>query len=337
MMHNRSSYFLRLIKFTCVVGIAGFLAAQQIQAQVGSGIQLGISITPPLSEIALQPGKTVIQAFNIQNTSGADLEITPNIVEMTADENTGDPVVEIDGPAFPYANLQNLDKELGKPFVLKAGTKDQLVVRIAIPKDHGEKDYYQTLLLKTQSVQQNTIPTTQSMAYVGVHMLIRVSAENQEQPTLEIYTFKVPTILDIFSPLQFSIKVQNPGKTYQKSFGQVSISSLFKKDAATMQILPQNVLSQARRELFASKPDPENQRNLLATPFVYDPAIFFGPHTIQLQLQDQDGKTYVVYSKKVWGVPLSPMIVVLFLLIIKQVLKKTSKKHTISVDKQIKK
>jgi len=305
------------------------MISQQIFAQVGSGTQLGITITPPLSEIALQPGKTIIQAFNIQNTGGYDLEVTPSVVEFVPEEFTGDPLVQINSAPFPYTNLQNLDKQFNKPFVLKAGAKDQLVVRVAIPENHPQKDYYQTLLLKTQPVQYGQVgqSSTTSLAYVGVHMLIRVTSDNQQKHTLEIDTLTIPKIIDMFTPLNFTLTVKNSGTTYEKSYGNVSISSLWKKDEKVFNLLPQNVLAQSTRPLSSSIIDPENTKNLIPAPFRYDPAFLLGPISVEVQLQDEEGITFTNYSKKVFALPLTPALIALVVYCFRFVITIASKRN----------
>lgn len=278
-----------------------------------NGNRTSLSITPPLSEIVMQPGKSITQAFTIANDGTVDLEVIPTIVDFSADDTTGAPIVFEKNENFPYAELQNLDKKLGAPFLLKAGSKDQLVLRITIPPSEPDRDYYKTLLLKTSPsglVQTNGTQTV-SQAYIGVHILLSVSGNGEDRAKLVIEKFSVPRIVDMFSSVPISLIVKNIGANYTKAHGQVSIASTFGKVVKIFPLLPENVLAGSIRKLQASVQDPDDTKSAIAIPMEYRPLFLLGQYTVAATVGRDNQESPDEKIIKVFAFPISPAVVVI--------------------------
>ncbi|HCR92564.1 MAG TPA: hypothetical protein DIU47_01230 [Candidatus Pacebacteria bacterium] len=268
--------------------------------------EISLSISPPHAEILLQPGKSIVQAFNIKNTGSADLEVTPFLADFTVD-STGTPTVHIEKPSsFLFATLQNLDKTLGVPFVLSAGKSDQLVLRIHIPETSQERDYYQTLVLQAKPSSLTMLTQTtnsQSLANVGVHMLISISKTGADLGELTIEKLIKPFILDSFMPLRLQIFAKNTGKTYTKAQGEVTIRSLITNRIVTVfPILRENVLAGGVRELHAAIKDPDDEKSSIADVFIYHPLFLFGPYEIRIDVHAENQQSSPVVFH-VWALP----------------------------------
>lgn len=285
-----------------------------------------ISVTPPLSEIVIKPGKAITQAFTIKNEGKVDLEVTPTIIDFSPDGKTGAPILLLNNTTFPFASLENLDKKLNHPFVLQAGKSDQLVVRIAIPERAEEKEYYQTLLFKTKPVdlQLNDGSNSISQAWIGVHMLISVSKTGEQQGEFVIHSFEYPKIIDMFSPLKLSLTVKNTGKNYVKAQGEIKITSMTNDVVKVFPILPENVLANSVRVLHASIPDPEDAKSARGEPFEYRPIFLFGPYVVSVNVYAEGQKQNPV-SYTVWALPMSPTLVFFSFFLINFLVKKYKK------------
>lgn len=278
-----------------------------------NGNRTSISITPPLSEIVMQPGRSITQAFTITNDGTVDLEVIPTIVDFSPDDTTGAPIVFEKNENFPYAELQNLDKKLGKPFLLPAGSKDQLVLRITIPRSEPDRDYYKTLLLKTSPsglVQTNGTQTV-SQAYIGVHILLSVSGNGEDQAKLVIEKLTVPRIIDMFSSLSISLIVKNLGTNYTKAHGQVSITSTLGKVVKIFPLLPENILAGSIRKLQSSVQDPDDTKSAIATPMEYRPLFLLGQYTVMATVGRENQETPDEKIVKVFALPISPAVVII--------------------------
>ena len=179
----------------------------------------------------MQPGRSITQAFTIANDGTVDLEVIPTIVDFSPDENTGAPIVFEKNENFPYAELQNLDKKFGKPFLLPAGTKDQLILRITIPNSELDRDYYKTLLLKTSpsGLAQVDGVQTVSQAYIGVHILLSVSGNGEDRAKLVIEKLSAPRIVDMFSSIPITMIVKILGRTIHKHMDKLYCFQLWAK------------------------------------------------------------------------------------------------------------
>lgn len=307
MKHTRA--YITILLFCVFV-----FAVHPISAQTTNSIRTTLTVTPPLSEIIIKPGKTITQAFTIKNEGSVDLEVIPSIVDFSPDGTTGAPIVLPNNTTFPFASLENLDKKLNTPFKLKAGASDQLVVRIAIPEKTEEKEYYQTLIFKTQPLGLNSLDNVRSIsnAWIGVHMLISVSNTGEQLGNLTIHTLKYPKIIDMFSPLTLQLTAKNTGKNYVKAQGDIKISNMMNDVVKVFPILPENVLAQSVRELHASIPDPNDPKSATAVPFEYRPLFLLGPHRVEVNLyaeqQTQEPQIFTVYA-----LPISPTLAVLAL------------------------
>lgn len=291
--------------------IASLLFSGKAFAQEFEAVRSGLSVSPPLSEVVIQPGKSITQAFNIKNEGQVDLEITPVVVDFSPQGQTGTPIILQDSP-FPYAQLQNLDKALGKPFILPQGAEDQLVLRISIPEDAQPKDYYETLLLKAKPSGLVALDGPNSIAqpYVGIHILITVSESGQDLGFLETADFVFPRILDIFSTMNLELFAQNTGETFTKAQGEIKIQSMTGEVVKVMPILGENVLAKSMRKLHASIPDPEDPKSATATEFSYRPFLLFGPYTITVKLHAEHQEP-VVKTYTALALPISPAIAAL--------------------------
>jgi len=304
-------------------------AVRQTFAQTTNPIRTTLTVTPPLSEIIIKPGKTITQAFTIKNEGGVDLEVTPSIVDFSPDGKTGAPIVLPNNANFPFASLENLDKKMNTPFKLKAGTSDQLVVHITIPEKAEEKEYYQTLIFKTQPLGLNSLDNTRSIsnAWIGVHMLISVSNTGEQLGNLTTHSFEYPKVIDMFSPLVLKLTAKNTGKNYVKAQGDIKISNMMNDVVKVLPILPENVLAQSVRELHASIPDPNDPKSATAVPFEYRPLFLFGPHRIEVNLyaerQTQEPQAFMVYA-----LPISPTLAVLALYVAHTLRKKYQSAQT---------
>ena len=285
-----------------------------------------LSVTPPLSEIVIKPGKAITQAFTIKNEGKVDLEVTPTIVDFSPDGKTGAPILLPNNTQFPFGKLENLDKKLNAPFTLQAGKSDQLVVRIAIPEKAEEKEYYQTLLFQTKpkNLQLTDGSGSVSQAWIGVHMLISVSKTGEPLGALTIHSFEYPKIIDIFSPLKLNLIVKNNGKNYTKAQGEIKITSITNDVIKVFPLLPENILANSVRLLHASIPDPEDPKSASAAPFEYRPLFLLGPLTISVNVyadgQKQDPVTYSTLA-----LPISPTLALLVVILTNIFVKKFKK------------
>jgi hypothetical protein len=286
-----------------------------------------ISITPPLSEIVVQPGKTVTQAFTITNDGAQDLEVLPTIVPFSPYGESGEALVLSQQGTFEYAELQNLDIQLNSPFPLLAGKSQQLVLRINVPEDAVEQDHYQTFLLHTKPIGLAQLNGNNSVAQasIGVHILLSISTSGLDHGSIKLHKIVAPKIIDMFSGLTFQVFAKNSGKNYTKAHGEIKLRSMFGEVVKVFPILPENVLADSTRELHTSVPNPEDAKSAQAAAFEYRPLFLLGKYTISTSLY-AEGQTPEEKETIVYALPISPFLVLLLFYGSRFILKKMTTK-----------
>jgi hypothetical protein len=223
---------------------------------------LNLSISPPLLQATIKPGKSISQVFNIENNSSNPIKLVPRIVPFLPEDDQGNPSLrpQSNPPWLSYFSLANSKIFLNKPFTLLANQKDQIVLSISIPEDAVFTDHYATLLVSSVSDDSN-LSSTAIAGSIGSNILLTIADQAAPSTILKLTSFKPVKvkflklgqtyILDNFSPITFASQIDNLGQH------QAQVHSLFqvkKKDRPVHiePLLPLNVLAQSSRQLNAS-------------------------------------------------------------------------------------
>src|SRR3990167_6911968 len=110
--------------------------------------QVSLSISPPLLELFIKPGKSIMVAYKLDNL-GDPAFINLKVLPFEAKDNLGNIRIkpEFEGPV--RFGLDNSDLQLERSFFLKAGGSQQILLRIRIPEKITDGDFYYSLLAET--------------------------------------------------------------------------------------------------------------------------------------------------------------------------------------------
>jgi len=213
-------------------------------------MSFNLTISPAQVEYLLKPGTTIIQAYDITNNSNQDINLNTEILSFIPQGNTGSVIYQntSSNPNITYS-LNNSDLILGQPFILKANSKKQLVLKIKTSTTVSLQDSYSTFFV-SQVQNQNNIDYPQATGKIGSHILLSVT-DTENIPTKgSISLFKItPKIKDVFfSRLQFVGEVKNDSNYFLKTSGQIT---LVKNDQTLKEIKlqPLNVLANYYRQI----------------------------------------------------------------------------------------
>lgn len=257
---------------------------------------LNLSISPPIFQATIKPGKSVSQVFTIYNNSSNPIKLTPRIVPFLPEDDQGNPSLKPQSnPAWlTYFSLANSKIFLNQPFTLPANSSDQLVLSIKIPENSPTIDHYATLLLSSQeNPTEDLLTFNQSpvAGSIGTNILLTIANEVAPPTILNIKDLKpVETkyikigqtyFLDNFSPIHFTAKVENLGNHLAEAHGLFQIRK--KTNIIHIQsLVPVNVLAQSTRELTAS---PSGKLNF--TPKITQ----MGRYQATLNIRSENGST----------------------------------------------
>jgi len=223
---------------------------------------LGLSIYPPIFQATIKPGKTITQAFTIQNLSEKEREFTTRVVPFTPLGNKGQPLLKPDQKPewLNYFSLANADIALNQPFSIKPNSNRQLILTIAIPLTAPITDHYCTLLITTSSQEKNL--NSLISGSVGAHLLLTINNSASPPTRLELTHFspdQTPLfkldngtyVFDNLDRLTFSATLKNFGifLSQTKGFFQITKAS---QPLVMESLLPFYVLAGSERDLIAS-------------------------------------------------------------------------------------
>lgn len=215
---------------------------------------LGLSISPPINEIMIVPGKSVTQTFTITN-DGNDGYAKVYIVPFRTDGEYGDILLDEKkqiATSSTYSSWFSINSPVtgfGEKFYLPRGKSTNVVIKITPSSDAIEKDHYFTLIYELES-ETNDGPFSgpTNSARIGSNILISLSKDGNTEKAFNIAEFSSPKVIDSLSKLKFNIRIENLGSHFIKTSGQITIKPTIGSEE-TINIAPLNVLSGSIRNI----------------------------------------------------------------------------------------
>ena len=252
---------------------------------------ISLAIYPPLLEVMIKPGKSITQVYKIYNQSPTDQILTAKIVPFEpTDETGGIKLIESDqqyeisnkqdlnssdlspisyhlsSSSPDWFSLQNADIVINEPFLVKANSQRDIVLKIKIPQTAKEIDYYQTFLFETQTANsQNGQSLSQVQSRIGANILLTVSESGlpelkasigifePENYLLRLPFFKTATyLIDSFDQPGLNLAIKNTGNSLFKPFGRLSINGWLNSNW-NYNLYSENILSGSQRKIYCSQ------------------------------------------------------------------------------------
>lgn len=231
------------------------------------GQQFALSLSPPLLELIIKPGKSVLIAYNLENL-GDPTYLKAQVVSFEPQDNLGNIHLKDKAEGPIRFSLDNSEIALNQPFFLKTRQKEQLLLRIKAVDGAPEGDYYYTLLVSSQprEVRENEFVGA-AKATIGSNILITVTESGKIQAKGKIALFDVLprwrvkfgkknlNIFDSNDKIPVILIVENKGKNLVKPQGEIVLTGSF-GTKAKYEILPQNILAESQR-LISATPSAE--------------------------------------------------------------------------------
>lgn len=198
---------------------------------------ISLSVSPPLFEIMIKPGKEVKQTYTVTN-NGGDTVLTPKIVYFTPADEAGN--IDLTEDIAPDWVKYSKD-----PIILKNGIKIDYNVIISPPKDAEEIDHFLTLVFEGK--EPVDILNQNSVSYqpqIGTNILLTVSVDGNPKKSAEIVEFTAPKVVDsLLGNISYLVKLKNNGNSFWKPIGKIITKN------ETLKLAPQNILSGSSRNI----------------------------------------------------------------------------------------
>ena len=286
-----------LIFFCGFVMITGLimLKIKPVEAQ-----SLSLTISPPLVEIMIKPGKTVTQAYKIRN-DGEPAIVKISLVEYKA----GDLQASPDYIPENWIQIINNDLSFNTPFLLNSNQEKQVILKINPPVNTPEEEYYRILMFSTSPNPASQFSQSSISQNLGSVILVSVTRTGEKLKAAQLTKFAIPALMDSFDPLIVDFDLQNTGKIYIRPIGEIKLDG-----QASFKILPKIVLPNQIKRLVTdnSKTDGQELHSL------YLPGFYLGKHQVNIAFTLDEGKIKIEQSKTFYALPWKIFVVLIILL-----------------------
>jgi len=234
-----------------------------LQPSISYAQSISLSLTPPLIELTIKPGKSVVIAYTLTNTG--DPTILTSFVRPFAPSGIyGELAIahEFSGPV--RFNLENSAIQLDTPFFLKTGASQQLLLKIRVPEGTPEGDYYYSFLSQNipgKLAEGTSQPTAQGA--IGANILVSVTGTGvfHSSALIQQFTVDAPYVFNLFGKkvllfessdsIPVKLVAANKDTNLIKPSGTIVLKGSY-ADAAEFAIVPENILSNSSRLLHAT-------------------------------------------------------------------------------------
>lgn len=294
---------LKSFIFTFLLAIwTVFLSTPSVHAQT-----LSLSISPPVFEIFIKPGKTISQVYKIRNTGEA------KIVKLSVNEYTPDtvshPSVNIEGETWIKIAGKNISRN--SPFLLSKGEEKQFLLIVSPPIELPQKDYYRVITLETVNNPPHELSQTDIQISLNSVLLITVTNSGSMVKSSKVTKFTLPKVLDSFTPLNISVEIENTGDTYLRPIGTLTLKGIIGQ--GTYNLLPL-ALFPGQKKLLITQETGDIDTTLKLT------GLFVGKYNLELKYGFAAGNINTIVTKSFIALPVKGLVFLLTILLILYIL-----------------
>jgi hypothetical protein len=220
-------------------GLAVFASAPLASAQQAAPSGSGLSISPTITQLTINPGGTNHVSITLKNITVDDVIAKGEVDDFKADNVTGNPQI-ITNSSTPTPNsikkfVQNIDD-----VPLAKGQQKSVIIGLDVPKSATPGAYYGIIRYRAVPKALATPGPGQVAltASVGTIVLVTVPGQVREQVQvkgIQVYRGARESSLFIRPPDKVGITITNFGNGFVRPFGTVEIHDVLNKTVATYQ------------------------------------------------------------------------------------------------------
>ncbi len=285
---SKRNLMWKLLLTLFIVGVFG--TRRNVYAQQISGF----SVSPPTFEISANPGDTIENTVRIENISDFDIEIALDKKDFLAIGDEGAVELLDDTGTFSLSSWIEFT-ETGRTIAAK---KSALIpFRIKIPANAEPGGHFASVLFRT--VPTGTLDQSGSTLSqeIGALILLRIAGQTTELATIQEFT---TSKFSEYGPIEFDLNVKNDGNVHVKPVGGVTVTNVWGKKVANIDVVPKNVLPGANRK----------------SQTTWDTKYLFGPYTATASLVYGTENKLLTSSTSFFVLPYKIVIVALAILLI---------------------
>lgn len=285
--------------FYIILTVLFLTAGILVYPAVSHAQQVTLTMSPPIVETLIKPGKSILIGYTFQNL-GDPTAMTIKMRTFSPRGDYGEMTIDEDLQSPVRFSLDNADLQFDQPFFMKQRDVKQALVRIRIPDNTPEGDYYFVFLAETEAVPSvGGSSNPLAKASIGSTLLLTVTDTGITEVKSRIalfdmvpdFTFKLfgktYRVMESGSPIPVHLIIQNLGNNLIKPQGSVTIRGGF-GEKTDYPLLPQNILSTSSRLIKSSGGSPTKPDVSLLIPgyligsYTLSANVNFGDNTPQL-------------------------------------------------------
>lgn len=298
-------------KLILIIAFIFCVTSYMLQVTGVNAQQISLSFSPPLMEVFIKPGESIMLAYRLEN-HGDPVIVKTKVLPFEPRGNDGGIEIkqEFSGPI--RFGLNNANLEMEQPFFLKTKDSQQLLLNIRVPEGAPEGDYYYTFLAETQPAPGLEGTTgSQAKAAIGSNLLITVTKTGSVEIKSKIAIFDILTrfkfrflgrtinIADSNDRIPVVLIVENNGKNLIKPEGEIILRGNF-GETADFDIVPQNILSQSQRLTVAT---PSAEMEIKKPSSLVLSGFFIGSYKLSTSLTFGEGSPNLFASVSFFALP----------------------------------
>ena len=291
-MKKTKSTFALILVATALVFFFGFGAAQA--AQQGDE---GLTLSPPLKELTLNPGETSTQTLTLTNPTSKLVELYPKIMDFGAKDETGQPTFTQVGETSSKFSLSSWILLSTSKIALTTNQVVQYSYEIKVPLNAEPGGHYGSVLFATEppKPEGNTSKVVLG-SMVGSLVLVRVPGDIVENGTVVDFSVNKGIYLD--NKVIFDTRISNTGNTHFRPAGDILIRNMFGRVVDDIKVNSEggNVLPETIRKFdyqWSSK------------------SILFGPYTAEIKLVYGESSKTLDARTAFWILPIWILVILL--------------------------
>jgi len=199
-----------------LAAMATSLALLGGSAGIVSAAGIGTTVSPPVYDLAANPGETIIQKMTVHNDASSEQSYVPVV-------NTIAPANEQGGLSFGPASSADLSGWITvtpSKLDLPADQSADFTITIKVPTNATAGGHYATVFAKSDT--PGTLDGANITALVGTSFLLKVSGATVESAdVVEFSTSRARLIPG--EPIDFAVRVRNSGNVHVRPQGTIQI------------------------------------------------------------------------------------------------------------------
>jgi hypothetical protein len=262
-----------------------------------------LSITPPVVEILVAPGKKLIQNFTFK-AEGQNLSVIPEIHLARPVDDHGH--ITIDPKPYNPSSISLTiasNYQLGKPIPLKNSELTLSLTFDAATVDIAE-DIYLALVMRVGSSEELQ-SSSATLPAISALIFTTINPSGVTPVDIQIENFDLPLFHDSYLPLTVNPTLKNNVPIMLRPRGTYEVLSSSGKTIFSLPLYPNLILGESTRAIQSNIKDLPS--NITWTPSWKN----LGPFRLRITIATEGGTKIVEVEKPLWVLPIRGIILLL--------------------------